>query len=48
MIETPSLVVQPIIPVLVLAGFGLVGLLYEAFARRSRVLVQEWRGRAPR
>jgi NADH-quinone oxidoreductase subunit N len=39
MIETPPLVVQPIIPVLILAGFGLVGLLYEAFSRRSRVLV---------
>jgi NADH-quinone oxidoreductase subunit N len=38
-IDTPELIVQPILPVLVLAGFGLVGLLYEAFARRSKLLV---------
>jgi NADH-quinone oxidoreductase subunit N len=34
-IPTPPLVFQPLLPELCLAGFAIVGLLYEAFARRS-------------
>ncbi len=34
-ITTPELVFQPVLPELILVGLGLVGLLYEAFARRS-------------
>ena len=35
MIPTPELVFRPILPELILVGFGIVGLLYEAFVRRS-------------
>jgi NADH-quinone oxidoreductase subunit N len=34
-IPTPTLVFQPILPELLLAGGAIVGMLYEAFARRS-------------
>jgi NADH-quinone oxidoreductase subunit N len=34
-LPTPPLVFQPLVPQLVLFGVGVVGLLYEAFARRS-------------
>ena len=37
MIQTPRLILQPVLPELILAGVAMVGLLYEAFARRSRV-----------
>jgi NADH-quinone oxidoreductase subunit N len=33
-IDTPKLVFQPILPELILAGFAMVGLLYEALIRR--------------
>ena len=32
---TPELVFQPVLPELVLVAFGIAGMLYEAFARRS-------------
>jgi NADH-quinone oxidoreductase subunit N len=35
MIETPRLVMEPILPELILVAFGVLGVLYEAFARRS-------------
>ncbi len=35
MIETPPLVFGPVLPELILVGFAIVALLYEAFARRS-------------
>ena len=35
MIDTPVLTWQPVFPELILAGFAIVGLLYEAIARRS-------------
>jgi NADH-quinone oxidoreductase subunit N len=38
-IPTPTLVFEPLLPELFLAGFAIVGLLYEAFARRSEPLV---------
>jgi len=38
-IETPALVLQPIVPQMILVAFTLIGMLYEAFARRSRPLV---------
>jgi len=34
-IPTPVLVFQPVIPELILCGVAIVGMLYEAFARRS-------------
>jgi NADH-quinone oxidoreductase subunit N len=38
-IETPTLVFPPILPELFLVGFAIVGLLYEAIARRSDRMV---------
>jgi NADH-quinone oxidoreductase subunit N len=38
-LPTPPLVFQPLVPELVLFGAGIVGLLYEAFARRSSRVV---------
>jgi NADH-quinone oxidoreductase subunit N len=38
-IETPRIVLGPILPELFLAGFAVVGLLYEAFARRATATV---------
>ena len=38
-LPTPELVFEPLLPELALAGFAIVGLLYEAFARRSDPLV---------
>ena len=35
MIETPVLTWQPVLPELLLAAFAIVGLLYEAFVRRT-------------
>ena len=35
MIPTPKLVFQPVLPEMILAGTAMVGLLYEAIARRS-------------
>jgi len=35
-IPTPELVVKPVVPELLLWGAGVVGMLYEAFSRRSR------------
>ncbi|HEX6844814.1 MAG TPA: NADH-quinone oxidoreductase subunit N [Actinomycetota bacterium] len=34
-IPTPELVFQPVLPELVLVAFGILGMLYEAFARRA-------------
>jgi len=34
-LATPKLVFQPVLPELTLVAFGIVGMLYEAFARRS-------------
>ena len=34
MIPTPVLEFRPILPELLLCGFAIVGMLYEAFARR--------------
>ena len=39
MIETPRLIMQPVLPELVLAAVGMIGLLYEAFARRSSIRI---------
>ena len=36
MIETPKLVFWPVVPEIVLCVVGIAGMLYEAFARRSR------------
>jgi NADH-quinone oxidoreductase subunit N len=38
-IPTPELALEPLLPELLLVGFGIVGLLYEAFARRSDPIV---------
>ena len=38
-IQTPRLIMQPVLPELVLAAVGMIGLLYEAFARRSSIRV---------
>ena len=38
-LPTPELVFEPLLPELALASFAIVGLLYEAFARRSDPLV---------
>jgi NADH-quinone oxidoreductase subunit N len=38
-ISTPELAFEPLLPELFLVGFGIVGLLYEALARRSDPLV---------
>ena len=38
-LPTPELVFEPLLPELALVGFAIVGLLYEAFARRSDPLV---------
>jgi NADH-quinone oxidoreductase subunit N len=38
-VATPPLVFEPLLPELFLAGFAIVGLLYEAFAKRSESLV---------
>ncbi len=38
-LPTPPLVFEPLLPELFLAGFAIVGLLYEAFAKRSEPLV---------
>jgi NADH-quinone oxidoreductase subunit N len=37
--RTPVLVFWPVLPELILASFGIVGMLYEAFARRSSRIV---------
>ena len=42
MIATPKLVFQPILPELILAGVAMVGLLYEAIAKRSDRAVHLW------
>jgi NADH-quinone oxidoreductase subunit N len=38
-LPTPELAFEPLLPELLLAGFAIVGLLYEAFAKRSESLV---------
>jgi len=38
-IQTPRLIMQPVLPELVLAAVGMIGLLYEAFARRSSIRI---------
>ena len=42
MIPTPKLVFQPILPELILAGVAMIGLLYEAIAKRSDRAVHLW------